>query len=131
MPQQFRSGHGGYVEVSTDGTTWTQLDLALWELDRMRRLGENTNSASGGGTGYTPVVGDPTWRLEIPWDENAQPDTALHLVDADVIYLRFKHGSGNVKKTLSKTTVENFRTVCDNKGDIVRVEGNGKGGVVS
>lgn len=126
----FRSGNGGYVQISTNGVAYTNLDNALWELNEDIKKTENSHSGTQGSSNYEKVIDDNSWRLQIPWDEERIPES-LGLRKGAKIYIRFKHGSGAVLKALALTLVEHFKTVNDNQGDIVRVEADGCGGIAS
>ena len=126
----FRSGHGGYVQIAVDGESYLTLNLAVWELNDDSRKTENTHSGTGGASNFEHVVGDANWRLQIPWDEEATPES-YGLRKGAKVYIRFKHGSGSILKQIALTLVEHFKTINDNAQDIVRVEMDGCGGTVS
>lgn len=126
----FRSGNGGYVQISEDGQAWYTLIVAVWELNDDSRKTENTHSGTGGASNYEHVVGDANWRLQIPWDEANTPES-YGLTKGAKVYLRFKHGSGSITKQISETLVEHVKTVNDNSQDIVRAEIDGCGGTVT
>ena len=129
---QFRSGNGGYIEVSADaGVTWVQINVGTWTLGDMVRDVENTHSGTGGATNYEAVVSDPTSRIEGPWDESAVPDAVGKLVKGTKPGIRFKLGGGAIKKTLTGALCMGVEFVCNNQGDIVRWSSNTKGGVTS
>lgn len=125
----FRSANGGYVEVATDVnfSVWVQLDVATWELEEGEKDTENTHSGTGGSTNYEHVVYDNSSSLKLPWDEDNTPE-AYGIYPGQKIGLRFKHGSGAIKKTLLNTKVGPLKTINDNQGDIVRIETETKGG---
>jgi hypothetical protein len=125
MPQ-FRSGNGGYVELSADGMNWTEMDTAVWDLTEDIKDVENTHSGTGGDTNYEAVVNDNSSTVELPWDEDNPPDVVVLI--GYKIFVRFKHGDGTVVKQLSNTLFKSLKTHDDNAADIVRVTMELKGG---
>ncbi len=91
---------------------------------------ENSHSGTGGSSNYEHVIYDHSWSLDLPWDEDNQPDNDLGIVEGNKIGIRFKHGDGDVKEAILNTLVGPLETRNNTSNDIVRVRITGKGGVL-
>jgi hypothetical protein len=122
------SGHGGYLFPSPEGDVPIVAPVGQWEGDWVTRLGEVTQSDGGGATRYKPVVEDNSWSAEWAFDDEAFED-ALGLENGtELAQMFFRKGNSLLCDRLDNTTVERCSPVCDNKGDVVRIRANGKGG---
>lgn len=97
-------------------------------IEKGARLGETTSSASAS-TSYIPVVFDHSWSASVPWDDTNLPDTDFGLEPGAVVALVSGYGESGKNQTLTGTTVEKVTDVLDNRGDIIRTEISGRGGV--
>lgn len=121
----FWSGNGSSLQIGG-----TSLNCTLTRLRKMSRLAETTNSGTSSSQ-YQNVVKDHSWSASIPWDSTNIPDTTFGLTEGAVVTLQFNMGGSTKFETLTGTTVESLEDIMDSKGDIIRTEVSGKGGVLT
>lgn len=130
----FRSGNGGYVEISVISAgisgSLVRLDKSKWSLSAGGRLTENTHSGVSS-SNYEAVIPDNSWTIEGPWDEGNMPHNAVGLAFGVKCNIYFHVGGGSAKVyTLLNTSVEKADYTDDESSDIVRFSGSGKGGAL-
>ncbi len=127
----FPSGNGGYVFPSAVAGSPLIVPVGRHTLTRTSRLAEVTQSDSGGGTYYVPVVGDPKWTIELAFDDAAFPEFLGLEEGTNLDELYFRKGDSNYCDLLIDTTCGEVEVVTDNAGDVVRLRISGQGGVCS
>lgn len=124
-----RSGHGGNVQVGTGAPV--VVPVGRWSGNWRSRNSEVTQSDSGGGTLFFPVVQDNQWEFTAARDDTLFPE-AVGLAQGTILgTMWFKLGAGVKADRLTNTTVEEVNPICDNQGDVVRVNVRGHGGVLT
>lgn len=106
------------------------LNVTMSRLRKGARLTETTHSGTSS-TVYQQVVKDHSWSCSVPWDAAQLPDTDFGLIEGAVVTLKFNMGTSGKFETLTGTTVETVEDIMDDKGDIIRTEISGKGGVLT
>lgn len=123
-----RTGHGGSVFNFDVPIT---IPTGRWSGNWRVRPAEVTQSNSGGGTRYKPVVQDPSWTCEFARDDDFFMEALGLTKGTEISALYFKLGAANQYDLLENTLVVEVSKVCDNAGDVVRISVSGQGGVVT
>lgn len=107
------------------------LHVTNFELVNNGRLAEVTDSSSNGSTEYAKVVDDNSWSCEAVFDSTNLPDTDVGLASGAIVNITFTLGASSKTSTLTGTTVETYRIINNNQGDVVRASISGKGGALT
>lgn len=121
----FATANGSSVVIGA-----ATLNCTMTRIRKAARLTETTHSGTSS-TIYQQVVKDHSWSLSCPWDSSNIPDTDFTLTEGSVVTLKFNLGGTAKFETLTGTTVETLEDIMDSKGDIIRTEASGKGGVLT
>lgn len=106
------------------------LACTMTRMSKMSRLAETTDSGTSSSR-YQEVVKDHSWSASVVWDDTNLPDTDFGLTEGATVTLRFNMGGSGKFETLTGTTVERLEDIMDSKGDVIRTEISGKGGVLT
>jgi hypothetical protein len=142
--QKVISGQGGYIELqdpifpADSAAAMLRFDVTRWELEIDPRLIERTNTtprvlADGSnatriGTRYRATVPDPSWKIELPWDDNQTPASVGLYPGVEVKKIILHMGTSSQGYAIYLTTVGTFGLVNDVRNDVVRLAVEGKGG---
>lgn len=121
----FWSANGSSIIIAA-----ATLAVTMSRVRKFARLAETTNSGTSSSQ-YQKVVSDHSWSASIPWDSTNLPDTDFGLVEGTVVTITFNMGGSAKTEVLTNTTVESLEDIMDSKGDIIRTEVSGKGGVLT
>lgn len=106
------------------------LECTMTRFRKGARLAETTDSGTSSSK-YKQVVKDHSWSASVVWDDTNLPDTDFGLVEGAEVTLKFNMGGSGKFEALTGTTVESCEDIMDNKGDVIRTEISGKGGVLT
>lgn len=103
----------------------TTVHIGHWELTITSKLGEITNSNSGGVSQRKHTLREGRWRIQSPWDSEVIPDVDVTLREGtEIATLRFTLGDSGKFYSFAGI-VEEMHIINSNTGDVVRWEASG------
>lgn len=137
MIADYPCGNGGYLVTQAQPIAGAPANpnviahQSRWEGNWDPQLTKVTTSATPG-EAYVKTTSNPTWSISLPrGSDPAGFLSALSLEPGTILTKAyFKLGADSRCDVVTDTTVGAVRRVCDQSGDVVRIDISGQGGTV-
>lgn len=110
-------GHGGQVTVMN---TNVELGVSKWTLRKSAVLANKTNSKSAGHKQRQKTVRDSTFTIEMPWDDETDPED-IGFFEGETIKVVLMKGESGWGHSSDDCIIESVEITDDEDEDIVRL----------